>query len=102
MMPPFALGEALVAVGIVALGIGAGWALLSVTETRCWNARETGTGIVYETATGGFVLGTGGLVATGCDSGVLTATGAALAAALAVAAVGVAALMPIGHEDVSA
>lgn len=92
--PSAALGGAAVATVIVVLGLAAGWTLFSMTETRCWQARQTEGGIVYEARTGDALGGGDGLIAAGCDSGALTTAGAGLASILAVAAIGVAALAP--------
>jgi hypothetical protein len=77
------------------LVIGSGWALFSMTETRCWTAYRTPAGIEYRTIpeadTGEVQLG-GDEIAGGCDSGELTPRGAGLAALLAAAAIGIAAL----------
>jgi hypothetical protein len=79
---------------VVALGIGAGWTLLSMTETRCWRAFETPSGIESEIRPGadeGLVTSEPGMVAGGCNSGVLTVRGAAVAAALGISSVALAA-----------
>jgi hypothetical protein len=88
------IGIGLAAV-IVVCGIGVGWALLATTETRCWEAEQTPDGIVYRSvpaASDGTVTVGPGVFAGGCDSGVLTARGALLAALLGGAGVGLAAL----------
>jgi hypothetical protein len=83
------------AAAIVACGIGAGWALLATTETRCWEAEQTPQGVVYHIVPDpgeGPMPANPSALAGGCDSGVLTARGAVLAIGLGVAAVGLAAL----------
>jgi hypothetical protein len=85
----------LVAFAIVGLEVGAIWALLGNTETRCWLAYETADGgLVYQPATPGVegqILGLpNGPVASGCDGGALTERGAALAGVLAIGALAVA------------
>jgi len=93
------LGNRLAGVGLaVVIGglvIGSGWALFSMTETRCWTAYQTPSGIEYRTAPegeGGEIRLGQDEIAGGCDSGELTPRGATLAALLAVGAIGVAAL----------
>jgi hypothetical protein len=86
------VGRAVVIGGLV---IGSGWALFSMTETRCWTAYQTPSGIEYRTAPegeGGEIRLGQDEIAGGCDSGELTPRGATLAALLAVGAIGVAAL----------
>jgi hypothetical protein len=88
------------AAAIVSCGIGAGWALLSTTETRCWEAEQTRQGVVYrnvpDPGEGQMPAGPGAFAA-GCDSGVLTARGAVLATLLGGASVGLAALATVGR-----
>jgi hypothetical protein len=86
----------LLVVGVIGgLVIGSGWALFSMTETRCWTAYRTPVGIEYRTVpeadTGEIQLG-GDEIAGGCDSGELTPRGAGVAALLALGAIGLAAL----------
>jgi hypothetical protein len=77
---------------IVLAGVGAGWALLGLTETRCWEAYQTPSGIEYrsvpESTT--HVVASPEMIAAGCDSGSLTARGAGIAAVLGLGAVAVA------------
>jgi hypothetical protein len=96
---PASLGNRLMGLGIGAvvggLIIGSGWVLFSMTETRCWAAYQTASGIEYRTMPelpGGEIQPGPDQVAGGCDSGELTPRGAALAALLAGGAIGVAAL----------
>ncbi len=81
------------ALGIVALVIGAAVALFGLTGTQCWRAERTPTGIEYRDvpgdASGTISLGPNE-VAGGCDSGVPTAGGLAVASILSLAAIGVA------------
>lgn len=90
--PLIGLGAAL---GIVALVVGAAVVLFATTETQCWRAYRTPTGIEYRDAPGTDETGTISLgtdeIAGGCDSGVLTAGGVAVAAVLSLGAIGVAA-----------
>ena len=85
--------EAIVATLIVVLVVGAGVALFSTTETRCWAAERTATGIVYRDVPerpGGLIELSGNELAGGCDSGALTTRGAAIGAVLAAGAIGLA------------
>lgn len=87
------VGSALVVTAVVAAGIGAGLALFGMTETRCWQARQTETGIEYQIVPESAMSGPmgGDIIAAGCDSGVFTVRGAGIAAVLGLCAVGVAA-----------
>ncbi|HJP70560.1 MAG TPA: hypothetical protein VJ975_02480 [Candidatus Limnocylindria bacterium] len=82
---------------IVAAGIGAGWSLFTMTETRCWEAYETPTGIEYVTVPESSTVGPtdADMIAGGCDSGVFTAQGAGVATILGLGALGVAALRAV-------
>lgn len=88
----------LVAVAVVGLTIGALGGLLANTETRCWLAFATPTGLAYrvvpEAETEKPIGGPGGPVAAGCDGGTLTVRGAGLAAVLAIGAVALAVVAP--------
>ena len=93
------VGHQLAGLGIAAvvggLVIGSGLALFSMTETRCWAAYQTPSGIEYRTmpvVEGGVVQAGSDQIAGGCDSGELTPRGAALAALLSGGAIGIAAL----------
>lgn len=89
------LGGLIVAVAVVGLGIGSGWALLSMTETRCWKAYQTPVGIEYRTIPdpGGGQIELGrDEIAGGCDSGPLTPEGAGLASMLGLTAIALAAV----------
>ena len=81
------------AMAIVLLALGAGWALLTMTETRCWVAYGTPGDAVYERVpdTNQINLSVAA-IAGGCDTGELTARGALIAAGLAGAAIGLAAV----------
>lgn len=83
-------GGVLLAVGVISLGIGAGWVLLSTTETRCWKAYETSAGIEYQTVpdpgSGPMTFGRDA-IAGGCDGGTLTGRGAAAASVMGLAAI---------------
>lgn len=89
------LGGLIVAAAVVGLGIGSGWALLSMTETRCWKAYQTPVGIEYRTmpdpAGRRIELGRDA-IAGGCDGGTLTGQGAAVASALGLTAIALAAV----------
>jgi hypothetical protein len=96
---PTSVGNQLAGLGIAAvvagLVIGSGFMLFAMTETRCWEAYQTPSGIEYRTVpeTEGTVVQSGpDQIAGGCDSGALTPRGAALAALLSGGAIGVAAL----------
>jgi hypothetical protein len=89
-----AIGAVVLAIGVVVLGISAGWSLLSMTETRCWKAYQTPSGVEYRSivdpGTGPITLGRDA-IAGGCDSGALTGQGASTASALGLAAIALAA-----------
>jgi hypothetical protein len=96
---PTSVGNQLAGLGIGAvvggLVIGSGFVLFSMTETRCWAAYQTPSGIEYRTvpeAEGVVVQAGSDQIAGGCDGGELTPRGAALAALLSGGAIGVAAL----------
>jgi hypothetical protein len=79
---------------VIALGIGSWFALLGMTETVCWVARDDGDGkLVYSQIpiTDTFTMGIED-VASGCDGGALTTQGIALAAILAIGSIAVAGL----------
>lgn len=98
--PGSQVAGSLLAVVVVCLGIGAGWALLSMTEMRCWEAYQTPDGIEYRTVpdpgTGSITLEPGG-IGGGCDSGALTMRGAITASALGLTAVALAARLGRRH-----
>ena len=90
------LDALLAAVMIVGLGSGAGWTLLTMTETRCWQAYQTPHGIEYRSIPdpgAGPIELRGDGIAGGCDGGSLTVQGASLAAGLGLMAVALAALV---------
>ena len=82
------------ALAIVALVGGAGVALLGMTGTQCWRAYRTPAGIEYRDAPGTVAAGTINLgpdeIAGGCESGVPTPAGLAVASLLSLAAIGIA------------
>ncbi|NJD27097.1 MAG: hypothetical protein FIA92_02230 [Chloroflexi bacterium] len=84
------LGQALAGVAVAALLVGAGVALLGLTEPLCWIATQGPAGISYQIVpdAGGIPIGPG--QSAGCDSAALTLQGIGLAAALALAALGLA------------
>jgi hypothetical protein len=83
--------RAVASVAIVLLVIGAGVALYSLTETRCWRAYQRPSGVVYEQVpeTPEISLPPTA-IAGGCDTGELTTRGAAAAGTLDAAAIGLA------------
>jgi hypothetical protein len=89
------LGGGIAAMLIVVAGIGAGWSLFALTETLCWEAHQTPSGIEYrsvpETSMHVFPAGTD-IVASGCDGGAFTPRGAGIAAVLSLGAMVVAAV----------
>lgn len=89
-----AVRAAIVGAALIALVIGAGTALLTTTESRCWTAYSTPTGTVYRFSpyVGNGVEVTVPLdaVGSGCDTGVLSAEGEATAAVLALGAIALA------------
>jgi hypothetical protein len=92
--------EAIAAALIVVLVVGAGVALFSTTETRCWAAERTAAGVVYRDVPerpGGLIELSGNEIAGGCDSGALTWRGAAFGALLAALAVGLALIIGRGR-----
>jgi hypothetical protein len=82
-------------IAIVALCIGSGWALFATTETRCWTAYRTPEGIECRTTPeferGEIHVGEES-IGGGCEGGVLTPRGAALAGLLGIGAVTLSAL----------
>ena len=88
----------LVAIAIVALGVGSLAGLLGTTETRCWLAVDTPSGLIYREATEaeieGPIGGTGGPVGAGCDGGALTIRGVALWTSLTLGGVALALVSP--------
>jgi len=80
------------AVLLLGLGIGAWISLLALTETVCWVARAGADGaLIYSgiPVSNEGTLGPGD-VASGCDGGVTTVEGLALAAILAIGAIAIA------------
>jgi len=76
---------------IVVLTIGAGLALFSITETRCWRAYRTPSGVVYERVPdNGEISLPATAIAGGCDGGEQTILGAGVAGLLDAAAIGLA------------
>jgi hypothetical protein len=90
------------AIAIVALGVGALTGLLGTTETRCWLAFDSPSGMSYRVATeaeaGGPIGGPGGPVAAGCDGGALTMLGATLWASLTLVGLVLAVASPRRHR----
>jgi hypothetical protein len=81
-------------IAVIGLGIGAWIALFALTETVCWVARAGADGVLVHSripVSDSFTLGVGD-VASGCDGGVTTVEGLALAAILAISAIAVAEL----------
>jgi len=86
------MGGGAVLLVIVLTGVAAGGALLGLTETRCWEAYRTPSGIEYRTVaeTSTHMVTDADAFAAGCDGGSLTARGAGIAAILGLGALGVA------------
>lgn len=88
--------DALTGVVVIGLVIGATFAAFAFTQTVCWNARQTPTGLVYEripvSDESGPIGGNTGIVASGCSSGEPTIEGAALAGVLLIGSVAISAL----------
>jgi hypothetical protein len=94
--PPVGLLDALIGVAVVGLVLGAMFVALTNTQTICWNARSSPTGVVYERIPvtnefGPIGLETG-IVSSGCAGGQPTVQGAALTGVLLIGAVAIAAL----------
>jgi hypothetical protein len=89
-----AVRAAVVGVALVALVVGAGSVVLTTTESRCWTAYSTPTGVEYRFSpyVGNNVEVSVPLdaLASGCDTGVLTAQGVATAAVLELGAIALA------------
>ena len=92
-MPPrlsAVVRSAVVGVAVIALVVGAGIALLTTTESRCWTAYNSPTGMRYTFSPyvdSGETSVPTDAVAAGCDTGLLSAQGEATAAALAIGAI---------------
>jgi hypothetical protein len=88
--------DALVGFVVVGLVLGATYAAFAFTQTVCWNARQTPTGLVYEripvTDESGPIGGETGIVASGCSSGEPTIEGTALVGVLLIGAVAISAV----------
>lgn len=102
--PQLRLRDALLGLAVTGLVVGALFALFSTTETTCWSARSTPSGLVYDRtpvnmASGeiGPVGGDTGVVASGCDGGQFTLEGAALAGVLLGGAIGLAGLSAVAE-----
>jgi hypothetical protein len=91
------------AVSVVALGVGAWVAVFALTETVCWVARVGADGAsVYSRIPVSDSLTVGvGDVASGCDGGVASIDGLALAAILAIGAIAVAEVSSRRARDLS-
>jgi hypothetical protein len=92
--PTVGVRDAVVGIAVVGLVIGALFAVFSNTETICWNARSTPTGIVYERIPvtnefGPIGLETG-IVSSGCAGSQPTVQGAALTGVLLIGAIAIA------------
>lgn len=85
-------------VGIVLIGLvlGATYAALAFTQTICWNARQTPSGLVHEripaSEGSGPIGGETSIVASGCSSGEPTIEGTALASVLLIGSIAISAL----------
>ena len=95
-----AVRAAVLGVALIALVVGAGVVLLTTTESRCWTAYSTPTGTEYRFSpfVGNGVEVTVPLdaIGSGCETGVLSAQGEAIAAVLALGAIVLAGLA--GHR----
>jgi hypothetical protein len=90
------------AIVLVALMVGSGLSLLSLTEARCWIGEENPSGtIVYQIVPDIYGVSVGKGETAGCSSAVLTLRGAVVAAVLGLAALGLAirAASPRRHDD---
>jgi hypothetical protein len=91
------------AIAVVALGVGAWVAVFALTETVCWVARVGADGAsVYSRIPVSDSLTVGiGEVASGCDGGVASIDGLALAGILAIGAIAVAEVSSRRARDLS-
>ena len=93
--PAVGLRDAVTGIAVVGLVLGAMFAALTNTQTICWNARSTPTGVVYERIPVqqefGPIGGDTGIVASGCAGGQPTIEGTALTSILLVGAIAIAA-----------
>jgi hypothetical protein len=92
---PDAARATLLVIALVGLVVGSAVALFALTEGRCWTAYSTATGIEYRLSPfveNGEMTVPIDALASGCDTGVLTMQGEATAAAMALAAIGLAGL----------
>ncbi|TMC63598.1 MAG: hypothetical protein E6J17_04925 [Chloroflexi bacterium] len=93
--PAVGLRDAVTGIAVVGLVLGAMFAALTNTQTICWNARSTPTGVVYERIPVqqefGPIGGDTGIVASGCAGGQPTIEGTALTSTLLVGAIAIAA-----------
>jgi len=90
--PPSSRRGVIGGLAVIGLGIGAWISLLALTETVCWIARAGADGaLIYSwiPVSNEGTLGPGD-VASGCDGGVTTVEGLALAAILAIGAIAIA------------
>lgn len=105
--PRLRLGDALLGLAVTGLVAGAVVALFSTTETTCWSARSTPSGLVYDRTPANMANGgsseigpigaDSGIVAAGCGGGQFTLEGAALAGVLVGGAIGLAGLSAVAE-----
>lgn len=105
--PHLRLRDALLGLAATGLVGGAIFAFFSTTETTCWSARSTPSGLVYDRtpvnmANGGSsdigpIGADSGIVAAGCSGGQFTLEGAALAGVLVGGAIGLAGLSAVAQ-----
>lgn len=97
-----AVRATVIGVALVGLVVGSAIALLALTESRCWTAYSTPAGVEYRISP--FVENAEMTVpldalASGCDTGVLTAQGEVAAAVLALGALTLAGLTTRRREE---
>jgi hypothetical protein len=94
--------DALIGIAVVGLVVAAMYAALTNTQTICWNARSTPTGLVYERIPAqeesGVISAESGIVSSGCAGGQPTIEGLALTAVFLVGAIAIAVQAARGAE----
>jgi hypothetical protein len=90
--PPRLVSEAALTILLVVLGLGAAFAPFGLTDARCWVAEGTSSGTVYRITpfSGGSVSLSGSEISGGCDTGLISLRGAALATVLGIGVIGLA------------
>jgi hypothetical protein len=88
--------DALIGIAVVGLVLGALYSAFAITQTICWNARATATGVVYERIPvqqeSGPIGGDTGIVGSGCAGGQPTIESIALTGVLLIGAIAIALL----------